>query len=171
MVATTPKPRVVKLEILPEGEKAIASGNTKHETVLLRREGKNRRCSWTGGTALGETASGHARVGSHGQRPRLRQIGRSTLCRRSRFGGLNWQLRLDSNSFRMRPPQNVKFPEEVFATGRHAVENESFYLFRTSNNYQLSLIHPQLKVGSANQRHPLSPAAILLSRNSNNRNR
>jgi hypothetical protein len=24
---------VVKLEILPEGEKAIASGNTKHETV------------------------------------------------------------------------------------------------------------------------------------------
>jgi hypothetical protein len=33
MVATTPKPRVVKLEILPEGEKAIASGSTKHETV------------------------------------------------------------------------------------------------------------------------------------------
>jgi hypothetical protein len=33
IVATTPKPRVVKLEILPEGEKAIASGNTKHETV------------------------------------------------------------------------------------------------------------------------------------------
>jgi hypothetical protein len=33
MVATTPKPRIVKLEILPEGEKAIASGNTKHETV------------------------------------------------------------------------------------------------------------------------------------------
>src|SRR5436305_11006184 len=33
MVATTPKPRVVKLEILPEGEKAISSGNTKHETA------------------------------------------------------------------------------------------------------------------------------------------
>src|SRR6266699_1475525 len=33
MVATTPKPRVVKLEILPEGEKAIASGNTKHKAV------------------------------------------------------------------------------------------------------------------------------------------
>ena len=33
MVATTPKPRVVKLEILPEGEKAIASGNTPHKTV------------------------------------------------------------------------------------------------------------------------------------------
>jgi len=33
MVATTPKPRVVKLEILPESVKAIASGNTKHETV------------------------------------------------------------------------------------------------------------------------------------------
>jgi hypothetical protein len=33
MVATTPKPRVVKLEIVPEGKKAIASGNTKHETV------------------------------------------------------------------------------------------------------------------------------------------
>jgi hypothetical protein len=33
MVATTPRPRLVKLEILPEGEKAINSGNTKHETV------------------------------------------------------------------------------------------------------------------------------------------
>jgi len=33
LVATTPKPRVVKLEILPEGEKAVASGNIKHETV------------------------------------------------------------------------------------------------------------------------------------------
>ncbi len=33
MVATTPKPRLVKLEILPEGEHAIASGNTKHDTV------------------------------------------------------------------------------------------------------------------------------------------
>src|SRR5437762_10688671 len=33
----------------------------------------------------------------------------------------------------------------------------------TSNNYQLSLIHPQLKDGPANQRHPFSPAAILLS--------
>src|SRR6266571_4731652 len=33
MVATTPKPRVVKLEILPEGQKAISSGNTKHETA------------------------------------------------------------------------------------------------------------------------------------------
>src|SRR5437899_9080828 len=33
MVATTPKPRVVKLEILPEGQKTIASGNTQHETV------------------------------------------------------------------------------------------------------------------------------------------
>ena len=31
MVATTPKPRVIKLEILPEGEKAIASVNTKYE--------------------------------------------------------------------------------------------------------------------------------------------
>jgi hypothetical protein len=31
------------------------------------------------------------------------------------------------------------------------------------NRHQLSLIHPQLKVGTANQRHPFSPAAILLS--------
>ena len=33
LVATTPKPRLVELEILPEGKKAIESGNTKHETV------------------------------------------------------------------------------------------------------------------------------------------
>jgi CspA family cold shock protein len=31
------------------------------------------------------------------------------------------------------------------------------------NYHQLSLIHPQLKVGTANQRHPFSPAATLLS--------
>jgi hypothetical protein len=31
------------------------------------------------------------------------------------------------------------------------------------NWHQLSLIDPQLKVGTANQRHPFSPAAILLS--------
>jgi cold shock protein len=40
-----------------------------------------------------------------------------------------------------------------------------------SNPYQPSLIHPQLKAGSANQRPPFSPAATLLSRNSKgNRN-
>jgi len=82
MVATTPKPRVVKLEILPEGEKAIASGNTKHKNGTLRRKGKNRRCGWIGGAALGETASGYARVGSYWRCPGFRQIGRSALCRR-----------------------------------------------------------------------------------------
>jgi CspA family cold shock protein len=34
----------------------------------------------------------------------------------------------------------------------------------TSNKHQLSLVLPQLKVGSANQRHPFSLAATLLSR-------
>jgi CspA family cold shock protein len=29
------------------------------------------------------------------------------------------------------------------------------------------LVHPQLKIGSANQRHPFSPAATLLSRKFN----
>jgi cold shock protein len=32
------------------------------------------------------------------------------------------------------------------------------------NEQQLSLVHSQLKIGSANQRHPFSPAATLLSR-------
>jgi hypothetical protein len=40
LVATTPKPRVVKLEILPEGEKVVASGNTKHQTVRYVVKGK-----------------------------------------------------------------------------------------------------------------------------------
>jgi len=31
------------------------------------------------------------------------------------------------------------------------------------NTGKLSLTHTQLKVGTANQRHPFSPAAILLS--------
>jgi hypothetical protein len=33
-----------------------------------------------------------------------------------------------------------------------------------SNRYRLSLVHSQLKIGSANQRHLFSPAATLLSR-------
>src|SRR5437588_5759984 len=36
-----------------------------------------------------------------------------------------------------------------------AVQNESFFCIRTSNLYQLSSIHSQLKVGPANQRYPL----------------
>jgi len=35
--------------------------------------------------------------------------------------------------------------------------------FSVYNNHKLSLTHTQLKVGIANQRRPLSPAAILLS--------
>jgi cold shock protein len=34
---------------------------------------------------------------------------------------------------------------------------ESFHVGRASKHHQLSLIHPQLKIGSANQRQPLSP--------------
>jgi len=33
MVVTTPKPRLVKLEILPQGKEAIRSGDTVHQTV------------------------------------------------------------------------------------------------------------------------------------------
>jgi len=35
--------------------------------------------------------------------------------------------------------------------------------FSVYNNHKLSLTHTQLKVGTANQRHLFSPAAILLS--------
>ncbi len=33
LMTTTPKPRLVKLQIVPEGKEAIASGDTKHEAV------------------------------------------------------------------------------------------------------------------------------------------
>ncbi len=33
LLATTPKPRLVKLQIVPEGKESIASGDTKHEAV------------------------------------------------------------------------------------------------------------------------------------------
>jgi hypothetical protein len=79
MVATTPKPRVVKLEILPEGKKSDRQWQYQTRNGALRREGKNRRCSWIGGAAPRETASRHARLGSHGQRPRIRQNGGSAL--------------------------------------------------------------------------------------------
>ncbi len=34
MLAATPKPRIVKLVISPEGEKSISSGNTRHKAVV-----------------------------------------------------------------------------------------------------------------------------------------
>ncbi len=42
---------------------------------------------------------------------------------------------------------------------------ETFLRFRVYNQYQLRLILTQLKFGTANQRHPFSSAAILLSTN------
>jgi len=45
--------------------------------------------------------------------------------------------------------------------------SESFVGQDASNHYRLSLVHSQLKIGSANQRHLFSPAATLLSRQFN----
>jgi hypothetical protein len=42
--------------------------------------------------------------------------------------------------------------------------SESFVGQAASKDYRLSLVHSQLKIGSANQRHLFSPAATLLSR-------
>src|SRR5436309_1945825 len=53
--------------------------------------------------------------------------------------------------FRKRPAQRCSGFRSA-----SAVQNESFFWLRTSNEYQLSSIHPQLKVGPANRRHPLS---------------
>jgi hypothetical protein len=40
-----------------------------------------------------------------------------------------------------------------------------------ANGYQLSLIHPQLKIGSANQRYPDHPQRFFSAEIQNNRNR
>src|SRR5207237_2703294 len=81
LVATTPKPRVVKLESPSRRRESDSKWQHQTQNGTLRREGKNRRCSWIDGTALGETASRHARVGSYWRYPGFRQIGRSALRR------------------------------------------------------------------------------------------
>ena len=82
MVATTPKPRVVKLEILPEGEKAIASGNTKHETVRYVVKVKIGGVAGLVAPLLGkQPPDTHVWVLA-GDAPAFRQIGRSALRRR-----------------------------------------------------------------------------------------
>ena len=86
------------------------------------------------------------------------------------FGGLNWQLRQDSDRSQMHRREIFRNLRAEACWGiRLSVavlaQNESFSWCRTSNKYQLSLIHPAVEGRSANQRHPLSPAAILLSRN------
>src|ERR1700737_4722078 len=48
--------------------------------------------------------------------------------------------------------------------------SESFRALCYSNEYQLSLIHPQLKVGIANQRHPFSPGLFSAEIQNGNRN-
>src|SRR5256885_13504395 len=67
MVATTPKPRLVKLEILPEGEKAIASGNTKHETVRYVVKVKIGGVAGLVGSPLGKKPPQHPLWGVPGQ--------------------------------------------------------------------------------------------------------
>ena len=79
-------------------------------------------------------------------------------------GELNWQLRQDSNRSQVQKPSGggvlgIRLSVSIL------VQNESFSWRPKSNRRQLGLIHQQLKVGPANQRHPLSLAAILLSRN------
>jgi len=117
MVATTPKPRVVKLEILPEGKKAIASGNTKHETVRYVVKvkiggvaGFVARLSWE--NSLQTRTCGFL----------LAMLPLSSNWK-VRFmsavpsGELNWQLRQDSNRLKCtdedlrRIPQKTSCPE------------------------------------------------------------
>src|SRR5438270_12656454 len=97
MVATTPKPRVVKFEILPEGKKAIASGNTKHETVRYVVKAK-----------IGAVAGFVARLSwenslqtrTCGFLPAMLPLSSNWKVRFMSAvpsGELNWQLRQDSN--------------------------------------------------------------------------
>jgi 'Cold-shock' DNA-binding domain len=58
-------------------------------------------------------------------------------------------------------------PEKRLAESRincnSALLPQAAAAFSVYNHHQLSLTHTQLKVGTANQRHPFSPAATLLS--------
>lgn len=58
-----------------------------------------------------------------------------------------------------RPAQGIGARVQLISTEAAAAKGAlSVY-----NHHQLSLTHTQLKVGTANQRHPFSPAATLLS--------
>ena len=74
------------------------------------------------------------------------------------FGGLNWRLRQDSN--RSQKPRRKSSENFLPSRGRvwsvsPAVQNESFSWLRTSNKYQLSLIHPAVESRSRQPAPPL----------------
>src|SRR5438128_5190485 len=100
MVATTPKPRVVKLEILPEGEKAIASGNTKHKTVRYVVKVKIGGVAGLMARLLGNSLQTRT-CGFLLAMPRLSSNWKVRSTPVAPFGGLNWQLQQDSNRAQM----------------------------------------------------------------------
>src|SRR5439155_23687673 len=124
LVATTPKPRVVKLEILPEGERAIASGSTKHKTVRYVVKVKIGGVAGLMARLLGKqppdthvwVLTGDAPLSSNWKV-------RSTPV--APFGGLNWQLQQDSNRAQMlrlkifRNLQAEAGPILLFTSGTH----------------------------------------------------
>ena len=121
MVATTPKPRVVKLEILPEGEKAIASGNTKHKTVRYVVKVKIGGVAGLVAPLLGKQPP-DTHVWVLLAMPPLSSNWKVRSMTAARFGGLNWQLRQDSNRSQMRRRKSFrKLPDQhiiwVFVVG------------------------------------------------------
>jgi hypothetical protein len=64
MVATTPKPQLVKLAILPEGRGTVLDREFSLQSHALRCESGNRRFRWVAGASNRQGSAGHARMGS-----------------------------------------------------------------------------------------------------------
>ena len=79
MVVATPKPRLVKLLISPDGEESFSAGGSSHKAtryVVKVEDWRRRRIT---GTAGRETAPRHPRLDSRRRCPGLRQIRGSAL--------------------------------------------------------------------------------------------
>jgi len=72
-------------------------------------------------------------------------------------GELNWQLRQDSNRSQIRRRKIFRNPlaQACWILSASLLRNESFSWLRTSNEYQLSLIHPAVESRSRQPALPL----------------
>ena len=83
MVAATPKPRLVKLEITRQRRRTVLARGFEPQSHALRREVRDRWGRRGDGSAIGEAAAGHPCMDSRRRGPSFRQDARTALLRRT----------------------------------------------------------------------------------------
>ncbi len=98
MVATTPKPRLVKLVITPQGEEPFSSGGLAHKATHFVVKIDIGGSRWRGRADRGKTTSGHSHLDARGYRARLHQIRKVRSRMAEQSGASSWPAHRSSRN-------------------------------------------------------------------------